>query len=324
MFWVISQKLSDASDYIEDFYINMLSDDWEKIDQLMIDFENQSQKIVYTNTQQLFYKLNDVVLKDTDKILFNCQESQINDDAKKIIEFILYYIREGKLIKDYNAKLNSIKKEFKGSEYDSFIKDFLPKKKIKAAWSFAFGSGMIFTTDDLSIFFSNSVSYNMGMDININKLFTSLYLNGSGLKLQIPFSAVSYFDTLNFEKNESFNYLDAGLKTGYFLIRNNSFHVAPYVSISGSFLMSNRYCNSEDSDLEYEVFNSFTYGAGLHTEVKILDFKYPNAYDVGPSAGYFSIKFEGGYSEIVKFKDTYAKGNTLYFICALVLGYGQF
>jgi hypothetical protein len=67
-------------------------------------------------------------------------------------------------------------------------------------------------------------------------------------------------DTLNFELNEKFSYLDAGLKGGYFIVRSNRFHLAPYASISGSHLESTKYDDPKDKDLEYEIFNSFTYG----------------------------------------------------------------
>ncbi len=97
-----------------------------------------------------------------------------------------------------------------------------------------------------------------------------------------------------------------------------------FLSISGSFLESTNYDDPDDNDLEYEIFNSFTYGIGLHTEVKVYEFDSNNMYYGGTTNGYFSIKFETGYNKILKFEDKYAVGDTPYFICALVLGFGQF
>jgi hypothetical protein len=68
----------------------------------------------------------------------------------------------------------------------------------------------------------------MGIDVNIHKMFTSLYLHSTSLKLQRPFMAVSNIDTLNFELNEKFHYLDAGLKTGYFIIRSNQVRIRDF------------------------------------------------------------------------------------------------
>lgn len=129
-------------------------------------------------------------------------------------------------------------------------------------------------------------------------------------------------DTLDFVEGEKFTYFDGGLKAGYFLIRSKRFHLAPYVSVSGGFLESTKFEYEEDDDLEWEIFNSFTYGGGLHTE--ILLYEIPgNEYSTG-SPGYFSLKLEAGYNKILKFKDTYAEGDMPYFICALVLGFGRF
>jgi hypothetical protein len=220
--------------------------------------------------------------------------------------------------------LSSYKKEFTNYQYESFEKNFLPGKKIKAALNFSFGSGMVLTTGDLSESFKSNVSFIAGVDVNIQKVFTSLYLHGSTLKLQIPFMAISDFDTLNFTKGEKFAYLDAGLKAGYFVVRNDRFHVAPYLSFSGGFLESTRFDDTEDNDLEYEVFNSFTYGAGIHTEVKIKDFENMNSYYYGTTQGYLSIKLEAGYNNVMKFKDKFAIGDTPYVNVALVLGLGTF
>ena len=162
----------------------------------------------------------------------------------------------------------------------------------------------------------------MAMDLNLGKVFTSLYMQGTSLKLKEPFTAVSATDTLVFKMNDKFSYMDVGLKGGYFIIRSDRFHLAPYVSVSGSFLESTKYDASEQDSPEYEFFNSFTYGAGIHTEFKLLEFDYPDIY--GYTKGYFSIKLEAGYNKIHKFKDSYAKGDTPYIVCALVMGFGQF
>jgi hypothetical protein len=162
------------------------------------------------------------------------------------------------------------------------------------------------------------------MDFNVDRVFTSLYLNATNLKLKEPFTAISSYDTLDFTLDEKFSYLDGGLKAGYFFIRNHRFHLAPYISISGSFLESMRYDDPDDNDLEYEVFNSFTYGAGLHTEVKLLHFATSNYYYYGGTDSHLSLKLEAGMNKMAKFKDPYAVGEITYITCALVWGFGQF
>ena len=198
----------------------------------------------------------------------------------------------------------------------------MPRVRVKASFAWSLGSGMVITTGKLANNYKSNASINMSMDINIEKLFTSLYLNASGLKLKEPFSVTLNSEIITFNRNESFHYLDAGLKGGYFFIRNERFHVAPYLSISGSFLESKRF-DPEDNEKEYQVFNSFTYGGGLHTEVKIKDLSYTNVYGYAQRS-YISLKMEGGYNVIAKFNDNLSKGNTPYFTVAFVWGFGEF
>jgi hypothetical protein len=310
--------------YIEDLYINMLVGEWETVNNLMLEHGKYKNKIIYPNSPGIIQKLYELILHNNHAILSSCRNSQIDEQAKMLIAALLQYIKNESSDKEYNEKLVAYKKKYNNQKYESFVKGFMPKKIIKASWNFSMGSGMVFTTDDLSTNFSNNASFNMGMDFNIHKVFTSLYLHGTSLKLQEPFMATSDIDTLNFELNEKFSYLDAGLKTGYFIIRSNHFHLAPYASISGSFLESTKYDDPDENDLEYEIFNSFTYGVGLHTEVKLYEFESNNMYYGGMTNGYLSIKLEAGYNKILKFKDTYAAGDTPYIISALVLGFGQF
>jgi len=308
--------------FIEDFYINLLSGDWERVNTLMMDYEENKNKVVYPNSQDLIRKLYETTLKNSRQIVLNCNNSPMNEQAKRLVDIFITYIDHEDSDRDYNKKLDSYKRDFKNQEYKSFEKGFLPDKTIKASWNFSFGSGMIFTTKDLSKNFSNNASGNMAMDLNLGKVFTSLYMQGTSLKLKEPFTAVSATDTLVFKMNDKFSYMDVGLKGGYFIIRSDRFHLAPYVSVSGSFLESTKYDASEQDSPEYEFFNSFTYGAGIHTEFKLLEFDYPDIY--GYTKGYFSIKLEAGYNKIHKFKDSYAKGDTPYIVCALVMGFGQF
>lgn len=311
--------------FLEDMYINMLVGDWGTINNLMLEHEKLKNKTVYPNSQEISSKLYELTLSNKQTILSSCELSQIDEQAKMLIAGLFKYLEKESSDKEYNEILVAYKKKYDNQNYESFVNGFMPKKIIKASWNFSFGSGMVFTTGDLAKNFSNNASFNMGMDFNIHKVFTSLYLHGTSLKLQEPFMATSDIDTLNFGLNEKFTYLDAGLKTGYFLVRSNRFHVAPYVSISGSFLESTKYDDPEDNDLEYEIFNSFTYGGGLHTEIKLHEFEYKNMYYYGgKTGGYVSLKFEAGYNKILKFNDKYAIGDTPYIICALVLGFGQF
>lgn len=318
-----AQKHSAAFYYIEDFFINVLTGDWRAVNNLMLTFDDYASRYVYPNTQDLVPKLYEMITNGRESVLSGSRRSQMDEEAKMLVEVYLAYLKTGSSGEEYNAMLTAYKKKYNNPKYEGFVKGFLPARIIKASWSFAMGSGMLYPTRDLAANFSNNAVFQFAMDFNVDRVFTSLYLNATNLKLKEPFTAISSYDTLNFELDEKFTYMDAGLKAGYFLIRSQRFHIAPYVSISGSFLESMRYDDPEDNELEYEVFNSFTYGGGLHTAVKIFEFENRNMY-YGATNSHLGIKLEAGINKMAKFKDPYAVGDMPYITCALVWGFGQF
>lgn len=159
------------------------------------------------------------------------------------------------------------------------IKYFLPPISRKFAMSFGLGSGNIVPTAKLSNSFSSSLLYSLTMDFNVNKVYSSIYLLGGTVLLDTPFSAIKNSDSLVFDKNEEFNFLDGGIALGYFLVRDSNFHVAPYLSISGNKIESMVYSVDEEENgkEEYEIYNSLTTGLGVHFEYKFYQYtmEYP-------------------------------------------------
>lgn len=308
--------------YLEDLYINMLAGEWPAVDTLMLNYEKLHDKDIYPDSEDLISTLYQKTSENNQQLLLSCRNSQIPDQAKEVAAIFLRFLDQGTTDEEYNKMLKAYKKSGHNSDYKSFEDGLLAGKIRKVAWNFSMGSGAVFATKDLAVNFTNGATFNTGMDLNVDRLFTSLYLQGSSLKLKEPFITYSDTDTLDFVEGEGFSYLEGGLKAGYFLIRSKSFHLAPYLSVSGSLLESNKYEYEEDDDLEWQIFNSFTYGGGLHTE--ILLYKIPANEYSAESPGYFSLKLEGGYNKIMKFEDSYCQGDTPYFMCALVMGFGKF
>lgn len=311
-----------AFDFTEDIYINLLINDWHTTSDCVLEYDERIQKITYPNNFEIKTILYKSFAIRSDALALDCMNSDIDDESKKIIVLLLHLLKVGYVDEEYNAMLREYHQVYKTSSFNSFLSYYMPGNRIKASYGFSFGSGVLFTTDKLADNFTSNATYNMSLDFNIQKVFASLYFNGSGLKLKEPFTVISDTDSLSFKKNETFHFLDAGLKGGYFLVRNEKIQLAPYISISGGLLESSRY-DTEDDGEEYRIFNSFTYGAGLHSEVKIKDFNYVNRYGYS-SNNYLSLKLEAGYNIITKFDDSYCKGNTPYITLAFVWGLGAF
>jgi len=306
----------------EDIYLNVLFGDWNNLVEILLSFKDRGNRQTYQNVYEIVPALVNKISALSDSLSSECQNSNLDYESKRLLDIIFHIMKNGSDNQEYTLKLEAFEKEFENSRFNNVISDYLPKKLLKASLTFSIGSGVVFTTDKLKENFSSNASLNMSMDINIKRIFTSLYLNSAGLKLKVPFQATDGTELLTFNKDESFHYLDAGLKGGYFIVRSRKFHFSPYVSVSGSFLESKRYDSDED-EKEFEVFNSFTYGTGIHTEIKLKEFNAPNPY-YGYVHSFISLKAEGGYNFISKFKDEYFKGNTPYITFALIWAIGEF
>ncbi len=310
--------------YSEDIYLNILFCDWDRLVDILLDYSNIGHKYTYRNASEILSIIGSKLSAKSDSLLLESQKSNIDAESKKLIEIIIYVIKNGSN-DEYNSKLKEFEKEYTNSKYNDIISKVLPSKKIKASLGFGLGSGLVSTTDNLKRSFGSNAIINISMDFGIQKIYTSLYLNGTSLKLKEPFSVSNGTETLDFNYNESFQYLDAGLRCGYFIIRNGRINISPYASISGSFLQSKRYDDPDDNKKEYKAFNSFTHGPGLHTEIKLKEFKTSNRYyNYGYEHSYISFKVDAGYNFIAKHKDDYFKGNTPYVMVELIWGIGDF
>lgn len=308
--------------YIEDLYINLIAKNWFVVSDYMENYHNKVHKTIYPSSNEMITILYKMLMEKSDTLMTQLKNSKIDKESKQAIELFLYILKSEQPDEYYNNLLMGFKNDYPNSKYNNFIKFFLPNKKIHGSMAISFGSGVVFTTENLAQVFESNASFNMSLDINIQKVFTSLYLNTTSLKLKEPFSAVSDQHVLDFRFNESFHYLDAGLKGGYFIIRSNHLHLSPYLSVSGSSLKSNRF-EPVDDDMEFEAFNSFTYGGGIHVELKIKDFEYTNIYGSQMNS-FISMKIDAGYNVISKIDDKFFEGNTPYISLALLWGIGEF
>lgn len=320
---VTEGKSSSAFIFTEDIFLNLLFCDWYNMEGILLDYKNLINKKLYQNTYNILPQLQQKMSFLNDSISAECQKSYLEPESKKIIDLILFLMKNGSKDWNYNIKLEAFHKEYENSRFKDLLDNYLPKRRVKSSMAFTIGSGMVFTTGNLNSNFNHNASVNMSMDFNINRIYSSLYLNSAGLRLKIPFDVTNGIETLSFMEDESFQYMDAGLKGGYFILRNKRLHFAPYVSVSGASLKSKRYDGEEDKK-EYKVLNSFSTGIGIHTEIKFTEFKTKGYNYYGFTNSYLSLKLDGGYNYITKFKDDYFKGNTGYFTVALVWGMGDF
>jgi len=306
----------------EDLYINLLLKDWEKVSQTAKDYKDYSGKVYYKDMFNIINLLWQDVRENIDDVRNNLSQTILPPEDKEILEIFTLLLKNEKANLEYSKRLKVYNKIYPKNDYHAFIKEYLPRGYYSGAYAFSLGSGVNFTMGNLSSSFNSNASFNISMDINVNKVYTSLYINGSSLKLQKPFSVSNKERELDFKLNEGFEFIDVGLKGGYFVVKTNRVQVAPYGTLSGCYLRSNQYEYQYD-DLEFNVFNTFSYGLGLHNELKIKDFKYKTINN-RETKTYVSLKVDAGLNYLSKVNHDNFKGNMAYVTAAIVWGFGEF
>ncbi len=320
---ITTDKNYSAFNYNEDLILNILMGDWPATTRLMSDYYEEVDRYTYPNAVQFGSLLYDLVSSKSESLLADCLNSGIDDESYSLIDIFIYLLKTGEVNQEYSLMLKAFRKQYDPSKYDGFIAGFIPSPLVKGALAIAVGSGVNIPTGNLAGMFHPGAMFNMSMDVNIQKVFTSLYICGPNLKLKTPFDVSNGFTTLSFDEGESFSYFHGGLKAGYFITRSEWFQFAPFATVAGTVLESQLFETNEDGQ-EYKVFNSFTYGLGLHSEIKIMEFDAPGYYSYYNMPGYLGLKLEAGYNIMTNVVNHYFTGDIPYVSVSLVLGMGDY
>lgn len=310
-----------AFTYTEKLLITALIRDWGTILNLFKNYDAEKNYYTYPNAFSFQTILYENLEKKSDSLMIILNNSTLNQEDKGIIEIYLHLLKVRNIDEEYNKKLSNYLHLYKNSDYENFLKYYLPGVRLKNAFAFSIGPGIILPSGKLKSDFYSKALINMSLDVNIDKIYSSLFIEGGGIYSKNAFKVKVKEDTLNFYKDDNFSYFNVGLKAGYLLIRNKRFHFSPYLSISNFLTESTLYLNEKEGD-EFEVVNSFCYGFGFSSEIKLYEFKYSNYY--GPSMNYYlSVKLDGGYTIIAKHKNNYS-GNVSFINLSFVWGFGDF
>jgi hypothetical protein len=249
----------------------------------------------------------------------------LTDEDKALLQLFLHLITIDQADDTYNQMLKDFKRLYPQTRYAVFLSDYMPGVRVKAGSAFGMGVSGIFPTAKLADYFNNGLAFNMSWDLNIGRVYTSLYMQAGELKVRTPFAFTNETEIVTFETDEGFSYIDAGLNVGYFVWRTNKLQMAPFGSIMGTNLTSNLYSDPEDEKYELKIFNTAAFGVGLKTEFKLYEFELDNFYGYGrPGKSYLSLKTEAGLNILAKHNYDAFKGNSAYIRATLMWGFGNF
>jgi hypothetical protein len=311
-----------AFSYNEHLYINVIINDWEKILQFFKNYESEKNHYNFPYSYPIGEALNDNFTEQIDSIDNKISKLEIANEDKDLLILYFSIFKKNSNTEEYNKMLSAFHKNYKPTRYESFVKEYLPRKFTRIFINFSFGTNNTYPTKKINKdFTSNSLGFSMSIDFTFGKIYTSLALMTTNYSSNFAFDAVVKSDTLSFKKNDSFQFTNAGLKTGYHLTKNTKVQLVPYISISSNTLESNLYDNNKEGE-EHKVISSFGYGFGSFAEFRIVKFKDARNY-ISDGASYLGLRLDGGYTIIANHKNGYS-GNIPYVNLTLTWGFGAF
>ncbi len=284
-----------AFSFEEDICLNLLFTNFSDFCNKTMNYSQYINKYNSNFELNLYPMVQEQLITQEKTITAAIAQSQLSDEDKDLLYLFLYLVVNDKPDDVYYQQLKEFNKKYLPTKYTDFTNNYLPKVRARASSAYGFGVSGVFPTGKLGEGFKSNANFNICWDFNIGKVYSSLYLQGGALQVKNPFSVSNASQTILFEEDENFSYIDAGLLVGYFAVRNEFIHVAPYGAILGTNLISNMYEDPDDEKYELNIINSFAVGLGLKTEIKLFDYNIHNFYGYGyTQKSYVSLKFEGG------------------------------
>jgi hypothetical protein len=311
------QSNLSAFDYSENILIHLLLCDWQKLSFLFKNYSSLNTVKIYPGSINTCPELIQHVKTRSDSLSIENENSNMDEQSIALIQIILQLYQHEKPDSKYNNLLDEYHEKYDSGEYQDFTQNYLPEDVSHMTTDFIIGTGVIFTTGKLSESFNQGISFNISMDFIYKKLYSSFYFNIAGLKLQKSFVNESKQDTLYFKKDDSFFYLDGGIKAGFLFVNHDNKRFGPYLSISGSYLESNLKEEEEIDPTEFRAFSSFACGVGVTTEYIFKN--KPEAH----SNNYFGLKLDIAYNFMCNIHDPYFTGNLPYFNISFIYGFGK-
>lgn len=321
----------------EQLLLNIVFNNWDEALTQMANYNEDRDFLCYRNPEPIEEAIYAEFRRKTpsiDKISENLSFASEDIDVLKLLIHILEF---GSKNDAYDVMIQSFRKKYPNSKYNNFVINYLPAARTKVSMSFSIGPKFGMFTGNISEYFKSNTGIAVSMDFCISKVYVSMYLEGGGMKLMKPLTLTqSNGDTYNFKVGDRFNRFDVGFKTGYYVVRNNKFHIAPYATLlAGGYMESNLYEFESNNNQEFEVYNSFTPGLGVNFEFKLGSIKskpYPNPmlsymmFSPMVVDSYFSLKLDAGVTSIPKYYESgrLANGMLSYITLGVVWGIGEF
>ena len=308
-----------AFSFSEKLSINTLTNDWSCVLLLLQNYDLESKLYAYPHAFPILMLLGESIEKKETELKQKIDETALPTQDTKLLHIFLRIISGYRFDAETNQMVKAFRATYKTTPYDAFFNANFPQNPNLGTMSFALGPMMLFSSGKIASDFKLHVGVDFSMDYNKNRLYTSLFVSGAGARSKKDFAAELNNDSVFFDVNDKFSYLNTGIKAGYMMVNTEKFRAGPYVSIGGTVFESNLYKNTNED--EYKIFDAFALGVGLHTELKLFQFEQYNYY--GSTRSYIGLKLDGGYNLITRHQHGY-KGNMPYASLSFIWGIGSY
>jgi hypothetical protein len=314
----------------EELYISLLLTDWLNWLSIARNYtEINKQTSCYQFTEDYVERLYRLTLKNLTTIEAHKKNQNFMTDEVEIIDLFLQLVKSSTPDEPYKARYKLFQRNHSTSAYLEFLTGYMPKPNVKGAFTMSMGPTFVFPSGNLSQVYKPGTLFNITFDLNFGKLYSGFHVEGGLLELKMPIHFTNQTGQVvqQFQPGESFSYVGGGVYAGYFLLRSNRFQIAPYIGLGGYTLESSMYSNDDYDSQEFQIFDSFVFGPGLHTEFKIAEFTLDQYYGYMPgfeTSSYISLKLDLGYNIVTKKVNSDFKGNIPYIRMGLIWGFGNF
>ena len=307
-----SEKNCAAFTISEELHIAVLTNNWENFFAIAEHFSSMERINLCApiHDNLLTRTLHSEVENNASQLFENALAADLTLKEKQLLELYFYVVQHG-VDETYRRKLRAFRREHSQSEYNHFVRNYLPDAPIRWATGFSMGAVQVFPTGNFSSYFAPATGFHFSGDFSINRFYFGFQGDIASMRLNLPLLRSATGHHYNFQTGDRLLYEKVTLSVGYTVMRNNRFELTPLIGIGGTTLRSNLYL-PRYRNAELTVVNSFSVTPGLRAEFQLAQFQWYDWWRRTSVPSSINLRFDVGYNIPTSFNYTQARGNTFY------------
>ncbi len=310
--------------YSEELVFFLLTKQWDSLNRHILNIRQYHENFKPVKYSGVFMLnvLSDKIRSEADDLVPAIVHSGLDPDAVEVLMIVMSYMDGGPDSDAWRERRKTFVDNNPSSPYLPFLERFFPDDLPYASMGYTVGGGVTVPNGGLRQHYLSDATFNVAIDFDINDFYGSFGFRMGALKLKESFTIYKPFE-FSFEEDYNFEFGMIAGKFGYNFIRNRNLHVAPYAYMSYAMLNSQEFSSNTDGT-EYFDMKAFSFGPGIHTEIKLFEFEYVGLYgsNSNPMDNVITLQINTGYNFNLGFNRPEVKGNLMYFDIGLTYRMG--